>query len=81
MILVDTSGLLAALFEDQRDHEACAEALLEAAPPRILSPYVVAEADFLIHKYGGMKAELVFLEELQRHPIDLAAFLAEHGPG
>jgi hypothetical protein len=24
---------------------------------------------------------LVFLEELQRHPIDLAAFLAEHGAG
>ena len=24
---------------------------------------------------------LVFLEELQRHPIDLAAFLTEHGPG
>jgi len=24
---------------------------------------------------------LVFLEELQRHPMDLAAFLTEHGPG
>jgi predicted nucleic acid-binding protein len=74
VILIDTSGLLAALFEDQRDHEACAAALLDAEPPRILSPYVVAEADFLIHKYGGLKAELLFLEELARGVYELPSF-------
>jgi predicted nucleic acid-binding protein len=74
VILIDTSGLLAALFDDQNDHEECAEVLLEAEPPRILSPYVVAEADFLIHKYGGMKAELAFLQELARGVYELPSF-------
>lgn len=66
MILLDTSGLLAALFEDQNHHEACARVLREATPPLIMSPFVVAEADYLIQKFGGVDAELLFLEELAR---------------
>ena len=41
MILLDTSGLLAALFSDQNRHEECARALREASPPRIVSPFVL----------------------------------------
>ena len=66
MILVDTSGLLSAMFADQRHHEVCARILREAEHPRILTPYVIAEADCLIQKYGGVEAELLFLEELAR---------------
>lgn len=74
MILLDTSGLLAALFADQNQHEAAARALLDATPPRILSPFVVAEADSLIQKFGGIDAELAFLEELGRGVYDLVQF-------
>lgn len=74
MILVDTSGLLSALFADQQHHQECAEALLNAIPPLTLSPFVVAEADYLIQKYGGVDAELMFLEEIARGAYEIAAF-------
>lgn len=71
MILLDTSGLLSALFADQRHHEACARILREEPPPRILSPYILAETDYLIQKYGGVGAELAFLAEIGRGVYDL----------
>jgi predicted nucleic acid-binding protein len=74
VILVDTSGLLAALFSDQRHHRECAQALLDAEPPLVLSPFVLAEADYLIQKFGGTRAELLFLEEIARGVYDLALF-------
>jgi predicted nucleic acid-binding protein len=74
VILVDTSGLVAALFVDQNHHEECARALVAASPPRILSPFVVAEADYLIAKFGGIEMELLFLDELKRGTYEIAAF-------
>jgi predicted nucleic acid-binding protein len=74
VILVDTSGLLAALFADQRHHRACAAALLDSEPPLILSPFVLAEADYLIQKFGGIDAELLFLDEIARGVYELPPF-------
>jgi predicted nucleic acid-binding protein len=74
LILVDTSGILAALFPDQNRHEECAEVLLSALPPRIVSPFVLAEADFLIQKFGGVDAETLFLGEFARRAYELATF-------
>lgn len=74
MILVDTSGMLAAMFADQNWHEECAEALLSALPPRIISPFVLAEADFFIQKFGGVDAEALFLAEIGRRAYELATF-------
>lgn len=74
MILLDTSGLIAALFADQNQHEECARALLKAAPPRILSPFVLAECDYLIQKYGGVEAELAFLDEVARGVYSIPHF-------
>jgi len=34
----------------------------------------VAEADYLIQKYGGVDAELMFLEEIARGAYEVAAF-------
>lgn len=65
-LLLDTSGLLAALFEDQRQHEACARVLREAQGPLILSPFVLAKVDYMIQKYAGVDAERMFLEEVER---------------
>lgn len=74
MILLDTSGILAALFDDQRQHEECARVLREAGGPLVLSPFVVAETDYLIRKYAGVKAELMFLEDIERGAYELASF-------
>lgn len=74
MILVDTSGLLAALFPDQNRHSECAQALLSARPPRVISPFVLAETDYLIQKFGGVDAEILFLGEVSRRAYELAAF-------
>ena len=73
MILIDTSGLLAALFPDQRRHKECAAALRNAEPPRIMSPFVLAELDYLILKYAGVEVELMFLDEVSRGVYQLAA--------
>jgi len=74
LILVDTSGILAALFSDQNRHEECAEALLNATPPLIISPFVLAETDYLIQKFGGVDAETLFLAEVGRGAYELATF-------
>ena len=80
MILIDTSGLLAALFRDQNHHEECARALQEAEPPLILSPFVVAELDYLILKYAGVKAEIDFIDEIARGAYEVESFTrSEYG--
>jgi predicted nucleic acid-binding protein len=66
VILLDTSGLLAALFPDQNRHEECARALRESTPPRITTSYVLAELDYLVLKYAGVDAELALLDEFAR---------------
>jgi predicted nucleic acid-binding protein len=74
VILLDTSGLLSALFADQNHHEACAEVLRKAEPPLLLSPFILAEADYLIQKYAGIAAEKLFLNEVVRGAYHLVMF-------
>jgi uncharacterized protein len=74
VILLDTSGILAALFEDQRHHEECAKVLREAEGPLIISPFVLAETDYLIQKYAGIDAEIMFLQEIHRGAYKLAEY-------
>jgi predicted nucleic acid-binding protein len=77
VILADTSGLIAALFPDQRHHEACAKVIREAKQPLIMSPFVLAEANYLITKYAGVETELTFLEEIEKRAYTLARFDAD----
>jgi hypothetical protein len=76
VILVDTSGLLAALFPDQRAHDACARVLREAPGPFVLSPFVLAEMDYLLWKIAGVATELEFLAEVAGGAYELALFSA-----
>ncbi len=55
-------------------HRECALALQKATPPLVLSPFVLAETDFLIQKFGGVDAEILFLGEIGRRAYELAAF-------
>lgn len=74
MILLDTSGLLAAIDEDEPRHAAAAGALREAEPPLLLSPYVLAELDYLLSTRRGQGAELAMLEEVAAGAYQLDQF-------
>lgn len=76
MMLLDTSGLLAALFPDQHQYDRCAWALAESQGPLLLSPFVLAELDHLITKLAGTQVELDFLAEVERGAYELVSFQA-----
>jgi len=76
LILLDTSGLLSAIDESQRHHGACAEALAQATPPLLLSPFVLAELDYLLATQVDEQAELALLEEVARGVYHLEPFTA-----
>lgn len=64
MILLDSSGLLAAIDSSRRDHKAAAKALASAEPPLLLSPFVLAELDYFLATRIGQHAETALLEEV-----------------
>ena len=66
MIILDTSGLLAAIDASQRSHAAARRALEAASPPWILSPFVLAELDYLLATRVGQVAERALLSEVGR---------------
>ena len=74
MILLDTSGVLAAIDASQRHHQACAATLRDAAPPLLLSPFVLAELDYLLMRYVGHGAQSALLEEVVRGAYRLETF-------
>jgi predicted nucleic acid-binding protein len=74
VILLDTSGLLSALDESQRYHDDCAKVLGEASAPLLLSPFVLAELDYLLMRHIGQHAQTVFLEEVARGAYQLEQF-------
>ena len=74
MILLDTSGLFAALVRNQRAHERALAALDATAPPFVLSPYVLAELDYLLLRELGVDFELAFLGEVSTGAYTLASF-------
>ena len=76
-MLLDTSGVLAALYRDQPLHEECVAALEAAEPPFIISPFVLQEIDFMILKLAGVADELLFLDEVARRAYELVGFTAD----
>lgn len=76
MILLDTSGLLAALIADQRFHRAAASALRAESGPLLLSPFVLAELDYLLTRDGSQDLELRFLGEVVDGAYRLEPFTA-----
>lgn len=74
MIVADTSGLLA-YFNGAEPHHAAVAAIVEAAEePLVVSPYVLAELDYLVATRHGVEAELAVLEELAGGAWVLADF-------
>lgn len=76
MILADTSGLLALFNEREPRHADVRSALSELRSPLIVSPYVVAELDYLVSTRIGVSAEMAVLRELSGAGYELAAVSA-----
>jgi predicted nucleic acid-binding protein len=74
VIVLDTSGLLAAIDASQRFHSVARELLREVTVPLILSPFVLAELDYLLATRVSKDAELALLGEVAQDTYRLAPF-------
>jgi uncharacterized protein len=74
VILVDTSGLLAALDRAQPAHARAAAVLTQSAGPFVLSPFVLAELDYLIGSRVGQDAQLALLRDVAAGAYRLEPF-------
>ncbi|MGQ0543875.1 MAG: type II toxin-antitoxin system VapC family toxin [Betaproteobacteria bacterium] len=72
--MLDTSGVLAAIDAAQRHHAECAAALSKAPPPLLLSPFVLAELDYLLSRHIGRAAQAALLDEVARGAYQLEPF-------
>ncbi|HEX5826271.1 MAG TPA: PIN domain-containing protein [Candidatus Limnocylindrales bacterium] len=77
MILLDTSGLLAAIDASQRHHRAAAAALRSAQAPLLLSPFVLAELDYLLATRVSAAASAALLEQVAAGVYQLEAVGAD----
>lgn len=65
---------MAAIFSDQPAYPAASRALLESRTPLRLSPFVLAELDYMIAKGPGLRAEIRFLADVARGAYVLETF-------
>lgn len=72
--MADTSGLLALFNKREPAHEAVRDAVAATTQQLVVSPYVVAELDYLVSARLGVEAELAVLDELAGGAYDLASF-------
>lgn len=64
MIIVDTSGLLAALDGSERHHAAALAALQKSGGPFLLSPFVLAELDYFLSTRVTNAAAAALLQQV-----------------
>jgi uncharacterized protein len=64
LIVLDTSGVLAAIDASERHHQTAADALRASTEPRLLSPFVLAELDYLISTRVSADAARSLLEQV-----------------
>lgn len=72
-MIADTSALLSAWAPDQRHHESCAR-VLSRARRVVVSPFVLAELDYLLRTRVGADAELRMLVEVASGAFTLPHF-------
>ncbi|MGE3887262.1 MAG: PIN domain-containing protein [Vicinamibacterales bacterium] len=77
MIVLDTGGLYAALDANEALHGRAVAALVGATPPRLISPFVLAELDYLVATRVGHQAQLSFLDEVTRGAYQLEPFASD----
>ena len=77
-LILDSSGLLAAIDEVQEDHSAAREVIESTRGPLVISPFVLAELDYMILTRMGQGRELALLGEVARGTYRLESFSEEH---
>lgn len=77
MIVLDTGGLYAALDANEMLHGRAVAALSASSGPRLLSPFVLAELDYLVATRVGHQAQLALVDEVTRGAYQLEPFTAE----
>lgn len=73
-MIVDTSVLFPYFDDRDPDHQRCSRTIDGASDELVVSPYVVAEIDYLVLSRRGGDAEKRMLEELGRGAWELAGF-------
>jgi predicted nucleic acid-binding protein len=73
-VIVDTSALLAYFDAREPDHDAVSRVIDGSDEALVLSPYVIAELDYLVATRVGVDAELAVLRELTGGAWELAVF-------
>ncbi|TDD19022.1 type II toxin-antitoxin system VapC family toxin [Nonomuraea diastatica] len=76
MLVLDTSGLLAAIGPEQPHHEEARQVLLSDPGPLLLSPYVLAEVDYMLLKLAGERRELQFLHDVSDGSYEMVSMTA-----
>lgn len=71
-MIADTSGLLALFNSREPAHEVVQDAVAASAEPLVVSPFVIAELDYLVANRLGVDAEMTVLEELSGGAYTLA---------
>ena len=77
MIIADTSGLLAFYNRNEPAFPAVAEAVRGSSESVVVSPYVIAELDYLAATRLGVEAELAIVRELAGGAYELAQLTAD----
>lgn len=95
VLLVDSSGLLAAIDAGEPDHQEIASLIAADPRPLVVTDYVLAEVEYLVLRRLGVEAEQALVEQVlegifTREPIseddlrraqDLGIRFAEHRLG
>ncbi len=77
MIVLDTGGLYAALDANEALHGRAVAALVASLPPRVVSPFVLAELDYVVASRVGHQAQMALLDEVTRGAYQLELFSSE----
>ena len=77
MIIADTSGLLSFFIDSGSQHDQVAAWIEARDPVMVVSPFVVAEIDYLVATRYGVDAELAVLGELAGGAYELATIDGE----
>ena len=77
MIVLDTSGLLAAIDGSQRQHAEAAAVIRASTDPLLLSPFVLAELDYLLATKVSQTAELALLDQVAEGAYRLEPMAAD----
>jgi predicted nucleic acid-binding protein len=74
MIVVDTSGILASKDESHPAHDAVAKVITDSNDELLLSPFVLAESDYMLATRLGQAAAREFLDEVATEAYELVDF-------